>query len=132
MPRHRLAQRLGSAVETNPRSIRKSTPAGDWRPEPLRLVRVGHAFLPQYSGEPQRLNPPIRGGFKVYLTVTPERVEHIDPVGIQMSFLRPDAAEVKKVMSALCHFVHFFPSHAAGQSWAERHSGTFLLSIDDA
>ncbi len=65
--------------------------------------------------------------------VTPERMEHIDPVGIQMSFLLPDAAEVKKdVMNALCHFVHFFPSYEAGQSWAARHSGAFLLSIDDA
>ncbi len=69
----------------------------------------------------------------MYLRVTPERVEHKYPGDMRMSFLLPDAAAVEKnVLNAFCHFVHFFPSQEAGQSWVTRHPGTFLLSIDDA
>jgi len=50
-----------------------------------------------------------------------------------MSFLLPDAAGLKHdVLTAFCHFIHFFPSRKDGEAWAQQHAGTFLLSIDEA
>lgn len=69
----------------------------------------------------------------VRLTVTPERVEQVEPRDASMSFLLPDAAAVQKdVVTSFCHFMHFFPSREAGERWTARRSGTFVLSIDEA
>ena len=91
-------------------------------------------FLPQLLGqraEVESASP--TPGTTVSLTVTPEEVERVEPVGARMSFLLPDAAAVQKnIVTAFCHFVHFFPSCQAGESWAAQHAGTFLLSIRDA
>ena len=38
----------------------------------------------------------------------------------------------KNVVTSFCHFVHFFPSRQTGESWVEKHAGTFLLSIHEA
>jgi len=90
-------------------------------------------FLPQLLGQTTKIESTGPGGFTVHLTVTPECVEHLDPVSIHMSFLLPDVAKVQKdVASTFCHFVHFFPTREAGQSWTARHSRTLLLSIEDA
>jgi alkylmercury lyase len=91
-------------------------------------------FLPELLGRTAEVESagPDQGG-PVRLTVTPERVERIDPADARMSFLLPDAAAVQKdVVTSFCHFVHFFPSLQAGESWTARHPGTFILSIDDA
>src|SRR6266446_1013777 len=66
-------------------------------------------------------------------TITPQQVERVEPVGSQMSVLVPDAQEMQKnVVTSFCHFVHFFPSRQAAQSWTAKHAGTFLLSIHEA
>ncbi len=45
----------------------------------------------------------------------------------------PDPANVEKdIVSAFCHFVHFFPARAAGEAWAAQHPGTFILSLAEA
>lgn len=68
----------------------------------------------------------------VRLTVTPQHVERVEPAGAQMSFLLPDASEVRKnVISSFCHFVHFFPSRQAAENWTSRHAGTFVVSIHE-
>jgi alkylmercury lyase len=91
-------------------------------------------FLPQLlaqTAEIQSAGPDQ--GATVSLTVSPERVERVQPAGAQMSFLLPDAAAVQKdVVTTFCHFVHFFASRQAGESWAAQHPGTFLLSIEQA
>jgi alkylmercury lyase len=69
----------------------------------------------------------------VSLTVSPERLERVQPVGTHMSFLLPDAGAVRKdVVSTFCQFVHFFASRQDGESWAAQHSETFLMSIEQA
>lgn len=91
-------------------------------------------FLPQLLGQRavvESASP--TPGATISLTVTPEEVERVEPVGARMSFLLPDAAAVQKDMvTAFCHFVHFFPSCQAGESWATQHAGSFLLSIGEA
>lgn len=91
-------------------------------------------FLPELLGrttEVETASPDQHA--VVHLTVTPERVERVDPPDASMSFLLPDAAAVQKdVVTSFCRFVHFFPSRHAGEGWTARHRGTFILSIDDA
>lgn len=90
-------------------------------------------FLPPLLGQTAEIESTGPGGFTAHLTVTPRRLEHLDPASIQMSFLLPDATEVQKdFLSKFCHFVHFFPSREAGESWTARQSGTFLLSVEEA
>jgi hypothetical protein len=54
-------------------------------------------------------------------------------VGAQMSVLLPDPKQVQKdVITSFCHFVHFFPSRQAAESWTSKHPGTFMLSIHES
>ena len=91
-------------------------------------------FLPELLGRTvlvETASPDERA--PVRLTVTPERVEHVEPGEATMSFLLPDATAIQKdVVTSFCHFVHFFPSRQAGENWTVRHPGTFILSIGDA
>ena len=91
-------------------------------------------FLPQLLGQTAEIDSTgPNASDRVRLTVTPDRVERVEPADAQMSFLLPDAAEVQKdVLTTFCHFVHFFPSHQSAESWTARHPETFTLSIDDA
>ncbi len=91
-------------------------------------------FLPQLLGQTAEIESSSPAtGVTVRLTVMPQAVADVNPSGAQMSFLLPDAAAIQKdIVTAFCHFVHFFPSRQAGESWAAQHAGTFLLSIDEA
>lgn len=91
-------------------------------------------FLPELLGKTAMVESTSpTSGATVNLTVTPERVEQVDPTDARISFLLPDTATVQKdIVSTFCHFVHFFPSPLAGESWALHHAGTFILSIDEA
>jgi len=91
-------------------------------------------FLPQLVGHTADIESasPSDAGI-VRLTITPQQVERVEPVGSQMSVLVPDAQDMQKnVVTSFCHFVHFFPSRQAAQSWTAKHAGTFLLSIHEA
>ncbi|MCI0666689.1 MAG: alkylmercury lyase MerB [Methylococcaceae bacterium] len=70
---------------------------------------------------------------KIRLTLSPERVEQFQPGNAAISFMTPEAARVQEnVVTHFCHFVHFFESEDAGLAWTGRHSGSFLLTIDQA
>ena len=90
-------------------------------------------LLPQLLQQTAEIESKSPAGSTVHLKVTPERVENRHPAEMQMSFLLPDAAAIKKdVLNAFCHFIHFFASKEDGRSWVEQHPGTFLLSLDTA
>ena len=92
-------------------------------------------FLPELVGHTAEIESvgPAAGNESVRLTVTPVRVERVEPVGAQMSILLPDAQEMQKdIVTSFCHFVHFFPSRQAAENWTAKHAGTFLLSIHEA
>jgi len=90
-------------------------------------------FLPQLLGHTAEIESTSPAGLRVRLTVTPERVEEVEPIGAQMSFLLPDCTGVQKdVLTTFCHFVHFFPSREVAESWLAQHARTFLLSIHEA
>ena len=90
-------------------------------------------FLPELLGHTAQVESTSPTGIKVRLTVTPDHLEAVDPVGAQMSFLLPDCTRVQKdVLTTFCHFVHFFPSRQVAETWLAQHEGTFLMSIHEA
>ncbi len=91
-------------------------------------------FLPQLLGQTAEVESSSpASGVTMRLTVTPENVARVDPAGTKMSFLLPDAAAIQKdIVTTFCHFVYFFPSRQAGESWAAQHAGVFMLSIEEA
>jgi alkylmercury lyase len=91
-------------------------------------------FLPELIGHAAEIESagPFASG-TVRLTMTPEKVERVEPAGAQMSLLLPDSQGIQKnVITSFCHFVHFFPSRQAAESWTSKHPGTFMLSIHEA
>jgi len=91
-------------------------------------------FLPQLVDQTAEIESTSPGQTGIVrLTITPQQVEQVEPVGAQMSVLVPDAQEIQKnVVTSFCHFVHFFPSRQTAESWTAKHAGTFLLSIHEA
>ncbi len=90
-------------------------------------------FLPQLLDKTAEVESTSPEGGTICLTVTPDRVEHVEPVGAQMSLLLPDCTGIQKdVVTTFCHFVHFFPSPRVAESWVAQHPGTFLVSIHEA
>ncbi|MGH8549882.1 MAG: organomercurial lyase [Methylococcales bacterium] len=70
---------------------------------------------------------------RICLTLSPQCVEQFQPGDAVISFMTPAAALVKENVAAhFCHFVHFFKSEDAGLAWTGRHSGSFLMTIDQA
>jgi alkylmercury lyase len=91
-------------------------------------------FLPQLVDQTAEIEStsPGKTGI-VRLTITPQQVERVEPVGSQMSVLVPDAQAMQKnVVTSFCNFIHFFPSRQAAESWTARHPEAFLLSIHEA
>jgi alkylmercury lyase len=94
-------------------------------------------FIPEILGETAHVESPDPGtGELVRLTVSPTRVEAVEPRGAVVSFLLPDARDfdttAANVVAKFCHFVFFFASQGSGERWVARHPGTFLYSVDDA
>lgn len=72
-------------------------------------------------------------GHAIRLTVTPQGVEVLEPVEVVMSFVLPDASQVRQdVIQHFCHYVYFFRSEEVGTQWIGEHPGTLLLSIQEA
>jgi alkylmercury lyase len=94
-------------------------------------------FIPQILGVPARIaSADPESGELVRLTVTPERIESVEPKEAVISFIRPDAevfgGSAANVMAKFCHFIFFYASRASGERWAAKHPGAFLYSLDDA
>ena len=72
-------------------------------------------------------------GEEVKLTASPSGIESVVPGDAVMSFIIPDANDLRENITAnFCHFVYFFRSFKDGETWISRHDGTFLLSLEEA
>ena len=94
-------------------------------------------FLPEILGRTARVTSPDPENRElVRLTVTPDRIQTVEPSDAVISFIRPDAAafatSAANVMASFCHYIFFFASRASGERWTAEHPGTFLYSLDDA
>jgi alkylmercury lyase len=90
-------------------------------------------FLPARLGQAARVTSacPVTGEL-IQLTVTPEGVTETSHPEAVVSFLLPGGPFDSSVIESFCHFVHFFASRQAGEQWAARHPGTFLLTLAEA
>lgn len=68
----------------------------------------------------------------ISLVVQPNGIRETSHPQAVVSFLLPSTSFDADVIQSFCHFVHFFASREAGQSWSAEHPGTFLLSLEDA
>lgn len=93
-------------------------------------------FLPELLGKTARVESrDPEGGELVRLTITPTGIECVEPTGVAVSMLSPDAWEISsaaKMITASCHFVFFFTSRTSGERWVAKHPKTVLLSLEDA
>ena len=71
----------------------------------------------------------------IRLTVSPARVEAVEPKGIVLSMRSPekwDVTSASQIIVSACHFIFFFASRASGERWQAKHPATVLLSLDEA
>lgn len=71
-------------------------------------------------------------GETISLVVSPGGVVERSHPGVVVSFPTPDQHFDAAVVRSFCHYVHFFASREAGETWTAGHPGTFLLTLDDA
>lgn len=72
----------------------------------------------------------------LHLEVSPEGVRSVDPDGVVMSFLRPDAdvfsGDTRQTIASFCHYIHYLASPEAAAGWTATHPGTFVLTLEQA
>jgi alkylmercury lyase len=72
----------------------------------------------------------------VRLTVSPKRVEEVQPPSAVMSMIvtDPNAADVSSVQAiwgSFCHHVHFFPSREEAEQWAAGRDDIAIISVEE-
>ena len=90
-------------------------------------------FLPELIGCAIEVESRCRGtGEPIRLSATPSGVGRPEPAEVVISFLVPDQDRVNAdVITSFCHYVHFFRSARAAQTWLAEHPNSFLLSLAD-
>src|SRR5262249_10488575 len=88
-------------------------------------------FIPEILGRTARVtSPDAEVRELVRLTVTPDRIESVEPGDAVISFIRPDASafgtSAANVMASFCHHIFFFASRDSGERWTAKHPATFL------
>ena len=91
-------------------------------------------FIPEIIGKTAHVQSecPVTG-LPISVTVRPNSISQCDPPEAVVSFLLPDAMDLKQdVRGSFCQYVHFFASRDAGDEWTRRNEGTFLLTVSEA
>jgi len=90
-------------------------------------------FIPGVLGEPARVESvcPVTKE-QISMGVGPDGVTRVNPPAVVVSFLAPDRTFDRNVIVNFCHLVHFFRSADVAATWISQHTGTFLLSVDEA
>jgi alkylmercury lyase len=91
-------------------------------------------FLPELLRKSARVETISEASGKpVRLSVSPNRIESVDPGSVCISFLTPDSSRLQKdIVQNFCHYIHFFRSRKHGEAWIAKTPGTFILSLDEA
>ena len=76
-------------------------------------------------------------GEKVRLTVSPQRVEEVDPPGAVVSMVivdpdNPNMGSVEAMWGAFCHHIFFFASREEAERWAAGRDDIEILSMEEA
>jgi alkylmercury lyase len=88
-------------------------------------------FLPELIGRPAEVESTCpTTGAAVSLRVGADGPSEVSPPTAALSFIRPRAKLAEDTVASFCRFVHFFASIDAAEAWTVRHSGTFVISIE--
>jgi alkylmercury lyase len=68
---------------------------------------------------------------RIRLTVTPERIEHLEPASAMVSVVIPEET-CCNIRSTFCNHVHFFSSSDAATTWLATHTGLLMLPVTEA
>ena len=93
-------------------------------------------FLPEALGETAAVESrDPESGEVIRLTISPARVEAVEPKNVIVSFLQLDTVDFTSatgIIATACHHIFFFASQASGERWVAKHPGKVLLSLDEA
>lgn len=73
-------------------------------------------------------------GELVRLTVSPDRIESVEPMDAVSSIRSPeawDATSAARIIATACHFNFFFASREAGERWVAKHPETSIRSLEE-
>ena len=97
-------------------------------------------FLPIVLGEPTSIESesPV-GNAKVRLTVSPRRIEAVEPTGAVVSIVAvdPDTADISSVEAiwgTFCHHVFFFATRSDAEAWTatrDNREAIEIVSVDE-
>lgn len=92
-------------------------------------------ILPELLGETADVESrDPESGQLVRLTISPTRVEAVEPQDVTVSWMGPDTVDftsATRIIATACHFIFFFASRASGERWVAKHPGKLLLSLDE-
>jgi alkylmercury lyase len=98
-------------------------------------------FLPALLGQPASIESasPVSGA-TIRLTVSPQRVEAVDPASavVSMVVVDPDAADtssVEAIWGTFCHHIFFFATRQEAEAWAagrDNRGAIEIVSVDEA
>ncbi len=90
-------------------------------------------FIAHLLGVTARVTSPCPiSGDRVRLTVSRDGVADVDPADAVVSLLTPDEPFDDNVRQTFCHYVLFYASPGAAETWIENNPGTFWLPVADA
>jgi alkylmercury lyase len=70
-------------------------------------------------------------GDKIQVTVTPERVEKVEPEGAVVSWVN-SSVDPSNIRGSICHNVYFFSSPKTASKWVVEHPGKTFYHVNDA
>jgi alkylmercury lyase len=68
-------------------------------------------------------------GEKIRVTVTPERVEKVEPKNAVVTWVK--SVDPTNIRGSVCHYVHFFRSPETAAKWISTRSGIAFYSAND-
>jgi alkylmercury lyase len=85
---------------------------------PVMLKHTAHIESPD----------PVTGD-RIQVTVTPDRVEKVEPESAVVSWV--NKADVANIRGSVCHYVHFFSSPKTAARWVAEHPGHTFYPVSD-
>jgi alkylmercury lyase len=74
-------------------------------------------------------SPDPISGEKIRVSVTPDRVERVEPESAVVSWV--DRIDVANIRGSLCNYVHFFTSPETASKWIANHPGKTFYTVND-
>jgi alkylmercury lyase len=74
-------------------------------------------------------SPDPVSGEKIRVSVTPDRVERVEPESAVVSWV--DNVDVTNIRGSICNYVHFFSSPETASKWIAEHPGKTFYSVND-